>query len=348
MFFALSGFLVAGSLARCKTLVSFLGLRVLRIVPALAAEVFLSGIILGSLFTTLPLRRYFLSWGLVKYFLNIVGDVQFSLPGVFYSNPHPGVVNQQLWTVPWELDCYILLAALALVGIVRKPIVLVGTIVVICIAALLNDLFDPPQLWVNVHGIILVESFIVGVAFFCFRTAIKVSGAIFILSLAATMALLFVPYGTDFPYGDYFVACPAAYVTVYLGLLNPARDKILLSGDYSYGIYLYGFPIQQAVSAAAPSLRSVTFCLLVALPLTVAFAAGSWWLVEKRALRLRRWLPAVEAYLLNRGEKLLGSRIANTLVLDRVSLNRATSKSQAIHVLPAVQSTVDAGDGARA
>jgi hypothetical protein len=99
---------------------------------------------------------------------------------------------------------------------------------------LLNDLFDPPQLWVNVHGIILVESFIVGVAFFCFRKAIKVSGAIFILSLAATMALLFVPYGTDFPYGDYFVVCPAAYVTVYLGLLNPARDKILLSGDYSY------------------------------------------------------------------------------------------------------------------
>src|SRR5215468_2964959 len=132
MFFALSGFLVAGSLTRCKTLVSFLGLRVLRIVPALAAEVFLSGFILGALFTTLPLRRYFFSWGLLTYFLNIVGDVQFTLPGVFYSNPHAGVVNQQLWTVPWELDCYILLAVLALVGIVRKPIILVGTIVVIC------------------------------------------------------------------------------------------------------------------------------------------------------------------------------------------------------------------------
>jgi peptidoglycan/LPS O-acetylase OafA/YrhL len=190
--------------------------------------------------------------------------VQFSLPGVFYSNPHPGVVNQQLWTVPWELDCYILLAVLALVGIVRKPIILAGTIAVICIAALLNDLFDPPQLWVNVHGIILVESFIVGVAFFCFRKAIRISGGVFILSLAAAVALLFVPYGSDFPYGDYFVAFPAAYMTVYLGLTNPARHKLLLSGDYSYGIYLYGFPIQQAVAAAAPSLRSVTFCLLVA------------------------------------------------------------------------------------
>jgi peptidoglycan/LPS O-acetylase OafA/YrhL len=220
--------------------------------------------------------------------------------------------------------------------------------VVICIVALLNDLFDPPQLWVNVHGIILVESFIVGVAFFCFRKAIRVSGAIFILSLAATVALLFVPYGADFPYGDYFVACPAAYVTVYLGLLNPAKDKLLLGGDYSYGIYLYGFPIQQAVSAAAPSLRSVTFCLLVALPLTVAFAAGSWWLVEKHALRLRRWLPVVEAYLLDGAEKLLGSRIANALVLDRASPNRDTRKAPAIHVLPAAQNTVDAGDGARA
>ncbi len=36
VFFALSGFLVAGSLDRCPTLVSFFGLRVLRIVPALS------------------------------------------------------------------------------------------------------------------------------------------------------------------------------------------------------------------------------------------------------------------------------------------------------------------------
>ncbi len=57
MFFALSGFLVAGSLARTR-LHQFVTLRALRLVPALAFEVMLSALILGPLFTTLPLRDY--------------------------------------------------------------------------------------------------------------------------------------------------------------------------------------------------------------------------------------------------------------------------------------------------
>lgn len=113
MFFALSGFLVAGSPVRCKTLISFLGLRVFRIVPALTVEVLLSALILGPIFTTKPLSEYFSSRSFFTYFLNVAGDVHFNLPGVFADNPHPSIVNGQLWTVPWELRCYMLLAAIA-------------------------------------------------------------------------------------------------------------------------------------------------------------------------------------------------------------------------------------------
>jgi peptidoglycan/LPS O-acetylase OafA/YrhL len=59
MFFALSGFLVAGSLERCKTLLGFLGLRVIRIYPALAVEVVLSAFLIGALVTTYPWSRYY-------------------------------------------------------------------------------------------------------------------------------------------------------------------------------------------------------------------------------------------------------------------------------------------------
>ncbi len=68
MFFCLSGFLVAGSLARTKTLISFIGFRVLRIVPALCVEVTLSALVLGTIFTTLPAREYFSSIEFFKYF----------------------------------------------------------------------------------------------------------------------------------------------------------------------------------------------------------------------------------------------------------------------------------------
>jgi peptidoglycan/LPS O-acetylase OafA/YrhL len=302
MFFALSGFLVAGSLVRCRTLISFLGLRVLRIAPALAVEVVLSALILGPIFTTMRLSEYFSSRPFFSYFLNIVGDVHFYLPGVFTDNPHPSLVNQQLWTVPWELRCYMLLAAFALVGIFRNSFMLVSSIAAICIGVLVYGLIYPSDVSETVNGFILIESFIIGVAFFRFKNKIPLSAGLFILSLIATVVLL------SLPYGDYFVACPATYVTVYSGLLNPTRNKLLLSGDYSYGIYLYGFPIQQAIAAAAPSLRSVAGALLVAYPLVIAFAIGSWWLIEKHALGLRRWLPPMEGYFLNWTKGLGGSQ----------------------------------------
>ena len=112
MFFALSGFLVAGSLERCKTLLTFLGLRVLRIYPALAVEVVLSAFLIGASVTTYPLHDYFTAPLLFHYLRNSFGDIHFFLPGVFNTNPWPGMVNFQLWTVPYELFCYALLTAL--------------------------------------------------------------------------------------------------------------------------------------------------------------------------------------------------------------------------------------------
>src|SRR5579872_720444 len=87
MFFSLSGFLVAGSLERSKTFLTFLGLRVFRIMPALAVEVLLSALILGPLLTTLSLGAYVRDSEFHAYFLNIVGDIHYLLPGVFTSNP---------------------------------------------------------------------------------------------------------------------------------------------------------------------------------------------------------------------------------------------------------------------
>lgn len=114
MFFALSGFLVAGSLDRCKSLVSFMGLRAIRIYPALVMEVALSAFIIGPWLTSVSLGDYFSSHVFFSYLLNAIGDIHFQLPGLFLDNPKRNIVNNQLWTVPWELACYVVLAALCL------------------------------------------------------------------------------------------------------------------------------------------------------------------------------------------------------------------------------------------
>jgi peptidoglycan/LPS O-acetylase OafA/YrhL len=61
---------------------------------------------------------------------NIVGHVHFALPGVFANNPLPSIVNGQLWTIPFELYCYITLAAVTFIGLKRSrkigPLAIVG------------------------------------------------------------------------------------------------------------------------------------------------------------------------------------------------------------------------------
>jgi len=151
-----------------------------------------------------------------------------------------------------------------------------------------------PDDWVAVHGIILVEAFLAGIVVFVFSDKLPHTMWLFLASLIATTALLLIPRG------DYFVAFPAAYVTIYLGLLNPPRMHVVLSGDYSYGIYLYGFPIQQAVAYANGGSRSWYLDMLYVVPLTAMAAAASWWFVEKPALSLRKYLPGLEATFLRK------------------------------------------------
>ena len=290
MFFALSGFLVAGSLARCNTLISFFGLRVFRIVPPLAVEVLLSAVILGPIFTANPLSEYFVSSTFFSYFLNVVGDVHYYLPGVFSSNPFPNVVNAQLWALPLELCCYVLLGMIALLGIFGNTVIITSTMVVICIASFAYDFVHSIDR-VVIFRIVVVEAFFVGVAFFRLRERIPVNMGLFLVSLAVTGVLVFIPHGA------FFVALPLVYVTIYLGLSDPGRNRILLSGDYSYGIYLYGVPIQQAVVAALPALKFGIMQFLVAFPITLVLAILSWWLIEKPVLKLRRWLPVLETHI---------------------------------------------------
>lgn len=98
MFFALSGFLVAASSMRLSTK-DFLLNRAARILPALVADIVFAALLIGPLVTTLPAKQYFTSATFFTYFLNITGWMQYSLPGVFGSNPKPEV-NGALWTIP--------------------------------------------------------------------------------------------------------------------------------------------------------------------------------------------------------------------------------------------------------
>ena len=289
MFFALSGFLVAGSLERSKTLFAFLGFRALRIMPALAGEVLLSALVLGPLLTTLPLSSYFADPEFSSYFGNIIGNVHFVLPGMFPNNPVPHMVNRQLWTIPIELMCYLTLSVLAIFSIFKKRVLLACCLAVLYIYEGISAIFleaSPP--YFVIAGLQLVMVFLAGVVLYRFRDKIPYNRPLFLLSIILCLGLL---SNTN---AQRFASVPIAYVTCYLGLTNGKRNRLLLSGDYSYGIYLYSAPLQQMIASISPSMWHWYWSVLLGIPCSVLCAAGSWWFIEKPILTWRHHVKKLE------------------------------------------------------
>jgi peptidoglycan/LPS O-acetylase OafA/YrhL len=278
MFFALSGFLVTGSAFRTRSLSKFLSFRVLRILPALFVEVVLSAIVLGPALTTFSLKDYFSDPLFWRYFGNIVGHIQFTLPGLFYDNPLQSVVNGNVWTLPPEFYCYLLTAAMIITGLLFNRafftvVFFIGTGIVLSLNPAMRDTSNPVYL------------FFCGSLLYHWRDHVRISGPIVLLSLA----IIYWQMITKSAF--YVFPIFVSYITVCLGISWLPRLKTLNGRDYSYGIYLYGFPITQAIIALVSPLRGHGILLfLVAGPITLAFAMFSWHWIEKPALSLKRFI----------------------------------------------------------
>jgi peptidoglycan/LPS O-acetylase OafA/YrhL len=321
MFFALSGFLVAGSLERTRTLGMFLALRAIRIYPALSVEVLLSAVILGPIYTDQPLQSYFGSDAFYSYLLNVTGHIHYFLPGVFEGNPVPGVVNAQLWTVPYELYCYLGLAVLFLLGLMQHRVIAPLGAAVVTVAYLLFRLWRyhgwGPTIVGGMPGPMLIACFLLGVSIYLYRDRIGWNRTLFAGASALSVAAL-----GFLPFGELIAPLPVSYISVYIGLMSPRRFAIVKGADYSYGIFLYGYAIQQAFAALGDWTHHWYINILVCTPLAAVFAALSWNFVEKPALRLRKRCEKIEAIYLRYADPLRRSAIvyAVRLVTSRVNV----------------------------
>lgn len=268
-FFALSGFLVAGSMARSASLREFMLLRLVRLLPALSLVVAATALLLGPLMTHLPLRDYLRDPLLPAYFRNVWGQPQFYLPGLFAANPRPGVVNGTLWTIPLELVCYIVLAALALLP-GAKRLVLAVPVCILLIPGLgpaNQDFF---------------ASFALGALLFALRAWLPLHG---LMGLGAIAAALLLEY--RFP-ATPLVALPLAYAVVWLGCRR--IPSWLTRGDYSYGLYLCAYPLQQMLLAVMPG-QAWTANLAMGWMLGLGGAMLLWHAVERPILdRKHEWI----------------------------------------------------------
>ncbi|WGR69677.1 MULTISPECIES: acyltransferase [unclassified Bradyrhizobium] len=316
-FFALSGFLVAGSLER-NDLPSFVTLRVIRIFPALTAEVAISAILIGPFLTNLPPARYFSDPDFFRYFLNAIGDIHFYLPGVFSDLPVSNMVNSQLWTVPHELECYLAISSAALIGLAKRHRRFFFAVLFIILAFAIRDMLSgKPGAPAAPPGRLLVLAFLCGVALFLNRSRIVYSHWLLLISVTGFVVAVL----TSTRAGEDLAAIFIAYLTVYLGLLNFSIGPITKVADYSYGVYLYGFPVQQTVAQLMPGHRIWYINFGISLAVTFVFAMASWHLLESKVMtRKKRVLVFVAA---------LKVRLRNLVALSRGPLVRRSAEARA-------------------
>jgi len=283
-FFAISGYLITRSWTTCAGAAEYLWRRVLRIHPGLIVAAAFSYLVvapIGSgnaaayLASARPLRG-----------LAIPLFVPLSPPTSFPNNPFPGNVNGSLWTIPCEFLMYLFVMAAGLAGLFRRRYAVLALF-----AAVFLSYRGIPRIWPVVGGwplpyfgifiimLHLLSYFLAGMVAFLFRDRIPHSGFLFALSVAVLAVCnrrwlngVMPIFGT---YAMFYVA-----FSPYLPFHRFARH-----GDFSYGTYLYAFPIQQLLVLVG--IKAPIALFVASLPLTVAAAVLSWHYVEAPFLRMK-------------------------------------------------------------
>jgi peptidoglycan/LPS O-acetylase OafA/YrhL len=295
VFFIISGFLVAASWQRAPRLGPFALKRALRIVPAYAVVIALAALALGPLATELPLGSYFrhpLTWA---YFRNLsFVELHYSLPGVFAHTPYPNAVNGSIWTLPIEVSMYAALAVLGFVGLMSRAAVsvLVALLAVGWFGWGAEATAAPPLYFAALptgYTLHLALWFFSGSALWLWRGHVDYRADV-------AVALLVLLWWTEGTGAGALVAHGAfPYLVIWTAQLPFGwMNRFGRRGDFSYGMYLYAFPVQQALASVGgagwPHALYLTACFLLCLSCAVA----SWHGIERPALRLkpRRTAPA--------------------------------------------------------
>ena len=302
-FFALSGWLVATSWRRQPALGRFLWHRFLRLAPALWVCLAVTAFALTPLLwlTTADSPGPFFSLvpsaaGYVWHNL-FLPRAQISVGPFPVGVPWPSDWNGSLWTLFYEGACYLMVAGLGLVGLLtRWRRVGTGLIAALLAGNLLLATLHPGWLTAatrlyDTPGKLLTLHFLAGAAWAVWPQETANALRRPWLALAAAALLVASWPLMIHPWLSPFVLAPALLWLTRHGPLVDFEKKA--GGDYSYGLYIYGYPVQQILAHFQVHHLGFTIFLAAAFILALALAVASWHLIEKPALALKSftWNP---------------------------------------------------------
>lgn len=299
MFFAISGFLVTRSWVMTENLQRYLAKRFARIVPGFLVATFVGCVLLGPIIASDP-ARFFAQQKWLPFAVSALALRQADVTGVLAGNA-VNLVHGTLWTIKYEFDCYLLVALVGSLGLLNPRRVWAIYLPLFAV------LFAARAGWIRLpvfdHGIValvisspdqwpeLFPFFFAGSALYLYRehiakTAAHFTGALLLLALSGAIGGMY-----------WALLIGGTYAVIYLALSSSAH--LVLFGkrvDLSYGVYLYGWPVAQALLYFTHQKLSPLplFTLTMAVTLVVAYA--SWRLVERPSLDMLRRQKRVASF----------------------------------------------------
>jgi peptidoglycan/LPS O-acetylase OafA/YrhL len=298
-FFAISGYLIAKSGMSADGL-QFLWRRVLRIFPAFYVVLIVGAFVVAPVAWVMAGHTIgsffgFGSNGPFAYLLHNA-DLQMRQYGVYdvfatttpYGASAGPVLNGSLWTLTYEFGAYLIIFVLVVTGILKRAPFMILVLTAFYFVVQIAEVIAPgmgghiaPTLFDD-YRVSLPLIFLFGSCLAVYSRRIPLDARL--AGLAAVVAIVTLSQG-----GLTILGYPAiAYFTIWLAAVLPARlHWIGARNDYSYGIYVYGFLVQQLTASFGWYRWGYVPWTLVVLVITVGCAWLSWHGVEKRALALK-------------------------------------------------------------
>ena len=286
VFFTLSGLMLARSLARNGDIPRFLWARFLRVFPGLFVYGVIFAFVVGPLFTSLPLARYLTDWHTISYPIAVLVRFNGALPphGIFDLTPLGPEVNLPLWTVRYELLAYAMLASAFAVGLLRTKLQAIACLaaLVLIFLAVEHLVVEPlPEHALFHHLAQYGLCFMLGVTAYHFRARLRLSA----WGVLAALGCVLLMRGT--PFEELAYLAMTAYAALVFGSLRFGRLTAWTQrNDVSYGTYIYGWPVQQALVTLVPTLTAAKLALLTMM-IVPAIGLVSWRLIEHPCIRLQ-------------------------------------------------------------
>lgn len=295
-FFVISGFLVTASWRRVPRFRPYILKRVLRIYPAFILAMLFCAAVAGPLGAD-SISLYWHHFHFAKalaYLLLLPADVVGpDMALLFQHQPYPAVIDGSCWTLRYEFAMYLLVAVLSAAGLYRGrqgqgALLLFGLFFCCYAASQISRIPLLPARPIPLVGDLnswlrLSTFFLSGMTYYFYRGRISASPKIFAASVAMLAAASFQP-----PWFGVLLPVLGSYALFYVAF----QPKIKLHnfaryGDFSYGLYLFAFPIQQLLVRYFGAELTPYRLFLAAFPLTLLCAVFSWRFVEKPCLLLK-------------------------------------------------------------